>query len=73
MFYENDDTFHRFKIYDSGVDIENKDDLFEAFKSTKVKGNGLGLVLAQQIAEAHGGIVSLLEEDRKGFLVTLQI
>ena len=57
--YENDDFFHKFYIYDSGIEIENKKELFEAFKSTKVKGNGLGLVLCRQIAEAHGGSVKL--------------
>jgi two-component system NtrC family sensor kinase/two-component system sensor histidine kinase AtoS len=58
---------HKFNIYDSGIPIENKKELFEAFKSTKVKGNGLGLVLSAQIAEAHGGKVELLDSDKKGF------
>ncbi len=69
--YDNDKKFHIFKIYDSGVEIENKDELFQAFKSTKVKGNGLGLVLSQQIAQAHDGEVSLLDEKRKGFKIKL--
>jgi two-component system NtrC family sensor kinase/two-component system sensor histidine kinase AtoS len=69
--YEHDKKFHIFKIYDSGVDIEDKEQLFQAFKSTKVKGNGLGLVLSQQIAEAHGGDVNLLDEKRKGFIIRL--
>ena len=71
--YETDDLYHTFKVYDSGIGIESKKDLFEAFKSTKVKGNGLGLVLSKQIAEAHGGDVMLLDEDRKGFKVKLPI
>ena len=65
--YRYENSMHRFNIYDSGVAIENKKDLFEAFKSTKVKGNGLGLVLSAQIAEAHDGMVELLDGDRKGF------
>lgn len=69
--YENDDKFHKFYIYDSGVAIEDKKELFEAFKSTKVKGNGLGLVLSRQIAEAHGGSVKLLKGERKGFEIKL--
>ncbi|MEA1955037.1 MAG: HAMP domain-containing sensor histidine kinase [Campylobacterota bacterium] len=69
--YENNDEFHIFKIYDSGVEIENKDELFQAFKSTKVKGNGLGLVLSEQIAQAHSGDVDLLDEKRKGFVIKL--
>ena len=71
--YENSQSFHKFYIYDSGVEIENAKELFEAFKSTKVKGNGLGLVLSRQIAEAHGGSVELLGGDRKGFEIKLGI
>jgi len=69
--YDEDEQFHIFKVYDSGVAIEDKTALFEAFKSTKEKGNGLGLVLSQQIAHAHGGEVSLLDENKKGFKLTL--
>ena len=71
--YESDDKFHKFYIYDSGVEIENTKELFEAFKSTKVKGNGLGLVLSRQIAEAHGGSVELLDTKQKVFEIKLSI
>lgn len=63
--------FHSFYIYDSGVAIEDKRELFEAFKSTKVKGNGLGLVLSRQIAEVHDGSVELLDTERKCFEIKL--
>ena len=69
--YESDEKFHIFTIYDSGVAIEDRKVLFEAFKSTKVKGNGLGLVLSSQIAEAHGGSVALMDTKRKGFEIKL--
>lgn len=65
--YKYEDDKHKFYIHDSGVAIENKKELFEAFKSTKVKGNGLGLVLSRQIAEAHDGGVELLDSDKKCF------
>lgn len=71
--YERDCEFHKFYVYDSGVMIENTKELFEAFKSTKVKGNGLGLVLSRQIAKAHGGSVELLEGKRKGFEIKLAL
>ena len=71
--YEKDSKFHKFYIYDSGIAIENKKDLFEAFKSTKLKGNGLGLVLSRQIAQSHGGDVTLLEQDKKCFEIKLAI
>ncbi|MDP2076583.1 MAG: ATP-binding protein, partial [Sulfuricurvum sp.] len=62
---------HRFAIYDSGIAIVNEKLLFEAFKSTKEKGNGLGLVLAKNIANAHGGNIELCTSGRKGFIITL--
>lgn len=67
--HEDSKRYHTFYIYDSGVAIENKKELFEAFRSTKVKGNGLGLVLSRQIAEAHGGSVGLADSEKKCFEV----
>jgi two-component system, NtrC family, sensor kinase len=72
LHYEDDETWHIFTIVDSGVPIEDKTILFEAFQSTKEKGNGLGLVLSQQIAQAHGGAVSLAPGKEKGFEVRLK-
>jgi len=68
----SDEHYHIFKIYDSGVAIKDEKELFEAFKSTKLKGNGLGLVLSRQIAEAHGGSVKLGDGSQKFFEVTIQ-
>ena len=70
--YTFEEGFHRFTIYDSGIAIVNEKMLFEAFKSTKEKGNGLGLVLAKNIANAHGGTVELCKSGRKGFVITLR-
>ena len=69
--YEFDAQFHTFYIYDTGIAIENKETLFEAFKSTKVKGNGLGLILSRQIAQAHGGDVRLLHSSKKCFEIKI--
>jgi len=69
--HEMDDSYHIFKIYDSGIAIENKKELFEAFKSTKLKGNGLGLVLSRQIAEAHHGSVTLCDDLQKCFKIMI--
>ncbi|MCF6340896.1 MAG: ATP-binding protein [Sulfurimonas sp.] len=73
IIHKCDDEFHKFYIYDSGINIENKKNLFEAFKSTKIKGNGLGLVLSRQIAVAHGGSVELLDKDKKCFEIKIKI
>lgn len=69
--YSMDETHHVFEIYDSGIPIENKKWLFEAFKSTKERGNGLGLVLSKNIVLSHGGEIGLCMGDRKGFRFTL--
>jgi two-component system NtrC family sensor kinase/two-component system sensor histidine kinase AtoS len=68
-----DDKYHLFYIYDSGVEIENKKELFEAFKSSKVKGNGLGLVLSREIANAHGGSVKLIDTQKKCFEIKIKL
>jgi len=71
--HKSDEKYHYFYIHDSGIAIEDKKELFEAFKSTKVKGNGLGLVLSRQIAEAHDGNVDLLDSERKCFEIKLAV
>ena len=65
--YSSQGEYHHFYIYDSGVGVEDPTKLFEAFNSSKVKGNGLGLVLSKQIAQAHGGDVVFHTQPRKGF------
>lgn len=46
-------------IRDQGCGIANSDNLFVPFYTTKANGSGIGLVLCQQIAEAHRGKLSL--------------
>jgi two-component system NtrC family sensor kinase/two-component system sensor histidine kinase AtoS len=70
IMYDSNDNFHILKVYDSGKDFEDKKILFKAFKSTKTKGNGLGLTLSKQIIEAHKGNIELCDK-RKGFIITL--
>jgi signal transduction histidine kinase len=53
-------------IKDSGVEIKDKNILYEPFATTKLKGHGLGLALSKEIVKAHGGEIKLLE-DEKGF------
>ncbi len=51
-------------VEDDGPGISSTTNLFVPFFTTKAGGSGIGLVLCRQIAEAHGGSVSL--ENRKG-------
>jgi len=46
-------------IRDNGAGITNVSNIFVPFYTTKPEGTGIGLVLAQQIAEGHGGTVHL--------------
>ncbi|MFY9554529.1 MAG: ATP-binding protein [Blastocatellia bacterium] len=45
--------------YGSGMDAETQRRLFEPFYTTKEKGTGLGMAIAKQIAELHGGDLSV--------------
>jgi two-component system, NtrC family, nitrogen regulation sensor histidine kinase NtrY len=47
-------------IEDRGLGVANPDNLFVPFYTTKSAGSGIGLALAQQIARAHGGDISLV-------------
>lgn len=46
-------------ISDEGPGIANTTNLFIPFFTTKPRGSGIGLVLSRQIAEAHGGTLSV--------------
>ena len=53
-----------FEVEDSGPGVANPDNLFVPFFTTKPGGSGIGLVLARQVAEAHGGTLIAAEPRR---------
>lgn len=68
IYYDKQDNFHLISVEDSGKDIENEAILFEAFKTTKTKGNGLGLNLCKQIAKAHEGDIFVQKNPKKFYI-----
>jgi signal transduction histidine kinase len=61
-------------IEDEGSGLTNASNLFVPFFTTKPGGSGIGLVLSRQIAEAHGGTLTLENRtDRRGCRAFLRL
>jgi len=62
------------QIRDNGMGLMNPANLFVPFYTTKPEGSGIGLVLAQQIATAHKGSVTLYNNpDGPGCIAELRL
>jgi signal transduction histidine kinase len=72
-----DGDFVEISISDSGVGIapENMPKLFQPLFTTKARGIGLGLAIAQKLVEANGGRIGVESTPGKGttFVVTLPV
>lgn len=61
-------------VEDEGPGLPDPGNLFVPFFTTKANGSGIGLVLSRQIAEAHGGSLTLeRREDRQGARARLRL
>ncbi len=61
-------------VEDNGIGLLNPSNAFVPFYTTKPGGSGIGLVLCQQIAEAHGGSIELTNRpDARGCRVKVAL
>jgi len=58
-----DGSFVDIMVEDEGPGLPSTSNLFVPFFTTKPGGSGIGLVLSRQIAEAHGGSLTLRNRD----------
>jgi two-component system nitrogen regulation sensor histidine kinase NtrY len=72
--WRKDDSSVALMVEDNGIGLLNPSNAFVPFYTTKQGGSGIGLVLSQQIAEAHGGTIELANrKDTRGCIVTVQL
>ncbi len=63
----------KFEDSGSGIDPDRLERIFEVYYTSKSNGTGLGLPIAQQIVEKHGGRISVESEPGAGTAFTLSL
>ena len=69
------DTDVRIIISDNGTGISHEvmGSMYEAFRSTKKKGNGLGLLIVRRIIKDHGGTLGIASKEGMGTSITITL
>ena len=72
--WRQDGAYAKVLVEDEGPGLSSTANLFVPFFTTKPGGSGIGLVLSRQIAEAHGGMLTLENRDkRSGCVAALRL
>lgn len=60
--------FGRIEVGDTGcgISVDQLDNIFNPFYTTKVKGTGLGLAITQRIVSEHGGVIEVQTKEGTG-------
>jgi len=62
-----------FQVSDRGTGIEQTENLFVPFYSTKPDGQGIGLYFSRKVIELHGGALDLSSRDGGGTIATIDL
>jgi two-component system nitrogen regulation sensor histidine kinase NtrY len=74
MTWSDDPDWLTVRVEDEGTGLADTSNLFVPFFTTKPGGTGIGLALCRQIAEAHGGTVTLANrEHTPGCVATVRL
>lgn len=65
--------YSQVQIIDSGSGIEDVENIFEPFYTTKSSGSGLGMPVSKKIIESHGGYITVDSQVGNGTTVTIQL
>ena len=72
---DHSDSEIRIVISDTGTGISHEvmGSMYEPFRYTKTKGNGLGLLIVRRIIKDHGGSLSFFSKEGTGTTVTINL
>lgn len=79
LYSQTDDVIFQVEDYGIGISKKDQERIFDRFyrvdkaRSRDSGGTGLGLAIAKEIAESHGGTLSVQSEKEKGSVFTLKL